>query len=169
MPKGIEGNALAGAGTAQSQAGAAYGTVNPIYTSMATSPQGYTPQEKANMITQSGQSLGGGNAAVVGQGALQTARTGNAGGAGIVADDAARASMAQQSTNTLGVDAQDAALKRQQQQIGLNGLNSIYAGANGTANSYLNTANTAAANNPWLKLATAGIAAGGQAAAGAGY
>jgi hypothetical protein len=133
---------------------------------MATAPTGDTPQERANMLTRSGQTLGGGNAAIVGQGNLMTARTGNAGGYQAVADSAARTSMAQQSDNTLGIDERDAALKRQQQLEGLSGLNSIYSGANRTSTDYLNIANTAAANNPWLKLAQGAMSAGGQAAAG---
>src|ERR1700748_228199 len=101
MPKGVEQNALANAGTAQGQSANAYNVANPVYTQEATNPQGYTPQQMANATTASLQNLGGTNSAAVGQGALQSARTNNAGGYAAAVDDAARNSQAQQSQNVL--------------------------------------------------------------------
>jgi hypothetical protein len=71
-----------------------------------------------------------------------------------------------QSAN-LGQQNQRAALS------GMEGLNSteLSGGENalGLSNSALGVANQADANNPYMKLLTAGISAGGQAAAGGGY
>lgn len=164
MPKGVEQNALGAAGTAQGQSNNAYNVANPIYTQMATNPQGYTPQQQANMETASAQSLGGSNASAVGSGALQSARTNNAGGYQAAVDDAARSAGATQSQNTLGILNQSAALQRQQQQQGLQGLGNIYGDANKTGEGYLNEANQAAANNPYIKLLQSGFGAAGQAA-----
>lgn len=140
---GVKQDAFAGLGNSQAQSNNAYNVANPIYTQMATSPQGYTPQQQANMETASAQSLGGSNASAVGSGALQSARTNNAGGYQAAVDDAARQAGAQQSQNTLGILNQSAALQRQQQQEGLNGLNGIYDTAGKNALGYLNLANQA--------------------------
>jgi len=152
MPKGVEKNALAAQGNAVNQSQAAYNTVNPIYSSMAASPQGFTPTEKANALTASSQSLGGGVAGAVGQGGLLAARTGNAGGATAALDDAARGAAVQQSTNALDVQNQSDQLATQNQRVGLAGLNGIYNNANSTALGNLNTANSASQANAANKL-----------------
>jgi hypothetical protein len=162
---GVKGDALASYGTGTAQANQAYGTANPIYTQMATNPQGYTPQEKANMVTQGAQSLGGSQAGAVGQANLMAARTGNVGGYAPAIDASARGSMRQQSDNTLGVDTQDAALKRAQQSQGLSGLNGIYQTGDQTAMQSLGAANNAA--KPfWQQALLQGMQSAGQAATG---
>jgi hypothetical protein len=165
---GIQSSAQNAATTAQGQSTAAYGAMNPIYTQMATNPQGYTPQQSANMITQSGQSLGGGQAAAVGAANLMTARTGNAGGYGVDLDAAARTAGRQQSANSLDVATQSAQLQRAQQAQGLAGLNSIYNGANSTGTSDLNAATNAAAQNPYMKLGMQAMSSAGQTFSGKG-
>lgn len=166
MPKGVEGQALNGYGTASGQATNAYNTAMPIYQQMATRPQGYTPQEMANRTTASLQSLGGANSAAAGEGALASARTNNAGGYQAAIDDAARQSGAQQSQNVLGIMDQSDALQRQQQQEGLQGLSNIYGEGNSAAQGYLNTADQAAAS-PWMTaLGIAGQVGGGWAQGG---
>lgn len=169
MPKGVEKDALGSYGTAQNQANSAYGVAAPIYQQMAQRPQGYTPQEMANQTTASLQSLGGSNSAAVGEGALASARTNNAGGYQAAIDDAARQSGAQQSENVLGIQNQSDALARQQQAEGLEGLSGIYSNANQTGQGYLKEAgDVGGMNNPWnqyglqyMKSAMAAAAAGG--------
>jgi hypothetical protein len=150
---GVKQDAFSGYGTASGQAGQAYGAAAPIYQQMAQHPQGYTAQQKANLTTGSLQSLGGSNAAAVGQGDLAVARTGNAGGYQGAIDDAARASGAQQSQNMLNVDNQDVNLQNQHQQEGLQGLSNEYGTANQTALGYLHAASTAAPSF-WQQMGT---------------
>lgn len=146
MGRGVEKNSLSTYGAASDQSKSAYNAMNPVYTQMATNPMGYTPQEKADMLTAGEQSVGGSTAGAVGQGDLDAARTGNAGGADMAIDDSARQGMVQNSVDALGVNQADAALKRAQQQEGLNGLSDEYKDANGTAINALGQA-TNASNN----------------------
>ncbi len=140
---GVEQQALAGSGDARTQAMSAYNTVNPIYSKLATGSVGLTPQQKSNMLTASADSLGGGVSSATGQGGLYAARTGNAGGATAAIDDAARQAGVQQSENALNVENTDAEVARQNQKLGLAGLNGIYDDASRTGVDYLNTANSA--------------------------
>lgn len=165
MGRGVERNALGSYGNATSQAGAAYGTLSPQLTQMATNPTGFTPTEKANQLTSSAQSLGGSVAGAQGYGNLQAARTNNIGGYTGALDDAARQAQVVNSQNALGVDTQDAALKRQQQQFGLAGLGHIYSGASQDALGALGQANEAsrqvgAANQGWTQLGLSVLGAG---------
>lgn len=162
---GVEKNALNQAGAAAGQAGASYNTISPIYAQEAQNPAGYTPQQRANMLTASNQSLGGAVAGAVGQGALYGARTNNVGAGTALADDAVRNAMAQQSQNALGVENDNAALMEKQKQEGLAGLSSIYADANRTGADYLNIANSsqqAAAKNKmaWTNMALKALGGG---------
>lgn len=141
---GVERNALANSAQSVGQAKTAYDTVNPIYSRLATGTTGYTPQQKADELTASSQSLGGGQAAAVGQGGLLEARTGNAGGAAAAIDDAAHNAATVQSSNALDVQNRSDALATQNQRVGLSGLNSVYGDANRTGADYLSTANSAA-------------------------
>lgn len=140
---GVKTDALRNYGTNAATAAGALGTVNPIYSSMATNPTGYTPQQKSNLLTASEQTEGGGVSAATGQGGLYAARTGNAGGAAAAIDDASRQAGVQQSENALGVENQDAQLADSHQREGLAGLSGIYANANGQANQSLQVANGA--------------------------
>jgi hypothetical protein len=160
---GVEKNALNASANAGTQAQSAYNTVNPIYQRLATGSVGYTPTQKANMLTASGQSLGGAEAGVVGQGGLYAARTGNAGAATAAIDDSARQAMVQQSENALDVQNKDAQLASQNQRVGLAGLNDIYGDANRTGEGYLNTAEGAsnARRQGKLNWTTLGLKAAG--------
>lgn len=140
---GVEKNALNNSAVAGNTASGALSTINPIYSQMAEGNMGFTPQQKSNMLTASGQSLGGAVSGAVGEGGLLAARTGNAGGSASALDDAARTAGVQESSNALGVENADASLAHQNQITGLNGLNSIYDDANKTGVDYLNTANSA--------------------------
>lgn len=165
---GVEKNALNQSGIAGNQAASSYGTISPIYAQEATTPTGYTPQQRADQLTASSQSLGGGVASAVGQGNLTAARTNNVGGYNLALDDAARNASEQQSQNALDVENQNANLMEKQKQEGLAGLNSIYSDANKTGADYLNIADSsqqAAAKQKmaWtdraLKLAGGGLKA----------
>lgn len=160
---GVKTDALSNYGTNAGTAAGALNTVNPIYSQMATGTDGYTPTQKSNMLTSSAQSLGGGVSSAVGQGGLLAARTGNAGGATAALDDASRQAGVQQSTNSLNVQNQSDQLAEKNQQIGLAGLNSIYADANGQADQSLNTANNAQPSF-LQKLALGAVGAAGSAA-----
>ena len=159
---GVKQDALNQYGTNASTAAGALSTVNPIYSQLATGTVGLTPQQQSNMLTASGQSLGGSVAGAVGQGALMDARTGNAGGATATLDDVARQAGVQQSANALGVQNQSAQIARQNQQLGLQGESSIYNNANGMATSDLNTANNVRPST-WSQLLMGGIGAAGTA------
>lgn len=164
MPKGVEKDALGSYGNATGQANNAYNVANPIYTQEAKNPQGYSPQQMANMTTASLQSLGGANASAAGQGALQAARTNNAGGYQAAIDDAARGAGQQQSQNVLDLQNKSVGLQRQQQQEGLAGLAGIYSDANRTGQGYLSEADNAAQNNPWMKILLTGMQGASSAA-----
>lgn len=124
--------------------------LTPTLNTMATNPMGFGAQTVANMNTAAGQSIGGAAGGTVGQGNLQAARTNNAGGFAPVATQAAHDATSQLSNAALGVQNQNAMLKQQQQQEGLQGLEGMYntntgADENGLqlSNQALNTANTA--------------------------
>ncbi len=183
MPKGIEKDALANSGTANSQASTlsgnaanVYGSLAPTLQAEAAHPQGYTPAQQAAQNTAAQQSAGGSNAATVGQGALLAARTRNAGAAQNAIAQGGRQASENLSNAAVGTQVKNADLQQQQQQAGIKGEENLYGqtmggglNALGISNSSLGVANTAAANNPYMKLLQSGIAAGGQAAAGAGY
>jgi len=160
---GVKKDALGISGTASGQAGTAYGTLNPIYTQEATSPTGYTPQEKTNLLTSGQQSTGGSIAGAVGQGDLVAARTNNAGGYAPALDQAAREGMAQNSTNALSVENADAALKEKQRQEGIAGLNDIYNTGTGASIKALDVANSASVPF-WKQFLMQGLKSGGDAA-----
>jgi hypothetical protein len=140
---GVKADAFGSYGTATGQANNAFNVANPVYTQMATHPTGYTPQEIANQQTASNQTLGGANSAAVGEGALASARTNNAGGYQAAIDDAARNAGATQSQNNLGILNRSADLQRQQQEEGLHGLSGEYGTGSQIGLGYLNAANNA--------------------------
>lgn len=110
-----------------SQAAANSSVLTPTLNQMATNPQGFSPQTVNNMTTAAMQSAGGAAAGTVGQGNLQAARTNNAGGFAPVAAQAGHDATAQLSDAALGIQNNDAMLKQQQQQEGINGLAGQYA------------------------------------------
>lgn len=170
MPKGVEKDALGSYGTATGQANNAYNVAAPVYGQMASNPQGYTPQQVANMTTASNQALGGANSAAVGEGALASARTNNAGGYQAAVDDAARSAGATQSQNNLGIQNQSVALANEHQEEGLRGLSGIYNDANSAGQGYLKEAgDVGGMNNPWNQYGMQYLKnAGAVAAAAAG-
>lgn len=166
---GVTNKALATQGNATAQSGQAYGTIAPLLTQEATNPTGYTPQEKANMLTAGEQATGGATSAAVGQGGLLAARTNNIGGATAAVDDAAREGQVQNSVNALGVENQNANLMEKQRQEGISGLNQVYDNSNATGLDALGRATAAQAQkNAWQQdlFSAAGQVGGGWAGGG---
>lgn len=139
MPAGIKSDALSNAGAGIQQAGITnalsggynaqegqlYHTLFPTLRQNLVNPQGFGKDLNA-INTANQQSIGGSVAGVVGQGNLQAARTGNAGGFAPALDEAARSGARQMSQNALNVQEQNAYLKNQQQQQAMNALGRLY-------------------------------------------
>jgi hypothetical protein len=143
---------------------AAYNVLAPKYQQFVNNPQGFTPQQKSNMVTSTLQTNGGSTAGAVGQGGLFAARTNNAGGAAQAIDDAARLGNANQTNEALGIENQDDLLARQQQQQGLAGEQALYSGGNSAANDALGIASQnqiASANGAraWTKMGLQAVGA----------
>jgi hypothetical protein len=119
--------------------------LTPTLNQMATNPQGFSPQTKADMTTAAMQSAGGGNGATVG-GAMQTAaRTNNAGAYDPAIAQAGRDASTQLSDAALGVQNQNAMLQEQQRQEGLSGLQNLYGENTGASQNALGLSNSALA------------------------
>lgn len=163
MPKGVQGQQLANAGTGQgaastaaANAGNLYGSLAPQLQAEISNPQGYGAPTLAKMNTAGQQSAGGTQAGAVGQGALLAARTRNAGTADAAIGQSARQAGQQASDAALKTQVGNAQLQQQQKQAGLSslaGLNATELGASnnalGISNQALSGANATAANNPW--------------------
>jgi hypothetical protein len=174
LPKGVASQALGNSGTAQNlssnltgNAATIFGGLEPQLAAEASHPTGYTPGQLATQNTAAQQSAGGSQAGTVGQGGLYAARTNNAGAAAGAIGAGTRAAGANLSKAAVGTEAKNADLQQQQRQEGLKGLGGLYGedltggeGALGLSNQALNVADTADANNPWMKLLTAGLGSG---------
>jgi hypothetical protein len=183
VPKGVAKDALANSGTANNlsstlsgNAASTYGSLAPTLATEAAHPQGYTPAQQAAQNTAAQQSAGGSNAATVGQGALLASRTRNAGAAQNAIAQGGRQASENLSNAAVGTQVNNANLQQKQQQAGITGEDNLYGqtlggglNALGISNKSLDVANSADANNPYMKLLQSGIQAGGQAAAGGGY
>jgi hypothetical protein len=185
MPKGVESQQLANAGTGQNlsnqlsaNASNIYGGLEPTLQAEAAHPSGYTPQQKAMQNTAAQQSAGGSQAGAVGAGGLYAARSRNAGAAQGAIGNATRGAGANLSRAAVGTETNSANLANQNQQHGIGGLESLNStelggglNALSTSNQALAGADQSAANNPWMKLLMQSIQSGGQvgaAAAGGG-
>ncbi len=98
------------------------GQLTPIYTQQATNPQGMTPQEMNDARTATMESTGGGVAAVTGEGNLEAARSGNAGGYQAALADASRRGIATNASKALQLENLNTALKESQRESGVGGL-----------------------------------------------
>lgn len=114
------------AGTYGDRASSTYNILTPTLNRMATNPQGFSPQTKANMLTSAKQSIGGSNSGIVGGSDLAAARTNNAGAFAPMATQAAHDATSALSDASLGVQNRDAMLQEQQRQEGLSGLQGMY-------------------------------------------
>jgi hypothetical protein len=118
------GQGIASTGTAN--AAGLYGTVAPALTQEAIAPQGINPADLAKMNTAAQQSAGGSNAGAVGQGSLLSARTRNAGSGAAAIAKSAEGAQQQLGNEAVGIQNENTKVKQQQQQAGLNGLQSLY-------------------------------------------
>jgi len=183
VAKGVAKDALNNSGTASNlanqyaaNAAGVYGGLEPQLAAEAAHPTGLTPAQKASQNTAAQQSAGGGTAGAIGAGKLYSARTHNAGGAKAAIGEATRGTGANLSTAALDTEQQDTGLQQKNRQAALGGLGALNSeqtsageGALGLSDQALGVANTADANNPWMKILQSSIQAGGVAAAGAGY
>ena len=169
-------NALGYSQNLQGQQQSLYGTLNPALTGDITNPQGFTPEEKSAQRTVAMESAGGGLAGAMGQGALNTQRTKNAGGSDVAIGEAARGAGRNLSQAALGTELEDAALKQRKQAEAKRGMEGLYGISTGGGNQALGqvasnaNANTNAANASWnwaRYLLDPALQAGG--AAGGGY
>lgn len=134
------------AGGAQANASQLYSSIVPGLEREAQTPQGFTPEQLNNQLVASQQAVGGGNAALQGEGRLAALRTRTAGGFTPALDEAARAKGRQLSTNAVGIQNANARLGLQRQQSAQEQLESLYHGnlsamlqAMGLQNQDLNT------------------------------
>lgn len=98
----------------------------PFLKNELTNPQGFGQKDLSQMLTQSGQSIGGAVGSADEAARLAASRTGNPAAIPGVIDQTARNAMAQESNNALDVNLQNAKLKQQQQQEGMSGLQQMY-------------------------------------------
>ena len=139
MATGIKSGLLANAGRGIQQAGitnqlsgttAARGnrtfqTLFPTLQQNLTNPQGFG-KDLGAINTANQQSIGGSVAGAVGQGNLQAARTGNAGGFAPALDESVRSGQRQLSQASTGVAEANSLLKNEQQQGAIKALGSLY-------------------------------------------
>ena len=141
--------------TYSGNAGSLFSTLAPTLMTEAAHPAGMSPTDIANADTASMQSEGGSGAAAQGLGALHSARTRNAGGSDAAIEASTRGAGERLSGDVLTTRLKNAALKQQQQQEGVAGLEGLF-GANvsggtgslGAVASNVN-ANTNAENASW--------------------
>jgi hypothetical protein len=172
--KGTYGQASAAGSQAGQNANSIFGTLLPQYEKEAAAPEGFAPGEKAEMMTAAAGSTGGSTAGAIGRNNLIAARTRNRGGFQIANDEAAREGGRQLSSDVLGVDNEDARLKKEESSEGLRGMAGLY-GQNENAlmeslgaenNSTNNLIN--AGKSGWLQNTLGVLGALGQGASGAG-
>jgi hypothetical protein len=163
---------------AGANAGQVYGALAPELMSEAAHPAGFDPATLASMNTAAQQSSGGSEAAAVGSGALRAARTRNAGAPAAATAAGTRGAADALSKRALDVQNQNAQLKNQQQQSGIQGEENLNATELGTAAGVLPSiaqnvnanSNATAAGYDWMTdlvapyLNAAGSAARGYAA-----
>ena len=139
MPGGVGSGAFANAGAGIQQAGIGNqmsgfykGRANNVFHSLfptlqgeMTNPQGFG-KDLGAINTANQQSIGGSVAGAVGQGNLQAARTGNAGGFAPALDESARAGARQMSQNAVGVQEANSYLKQQQRDAATRALSGLY-------------------------------------------
>lgn len=166
--------AAANSNTFMSNGQSLYSNLAPMLTSQAANPQGFNPSDEAAMETGAMQEAGGTQAAAVGQGNLEAARTRNAGGFGQAITDASRGAGEALSRGLLGVRNANATLKQHQRDSALSGLSGLYGTNVGASNAALGNvapnvnADTQAKSQSWdaFKNITKAITDAGAAASG---
>lgn len=109
-----------------SRAGGAWNALFPTLVGDATNPQGLSATEKANDLTASNQSIGGGVASAVGMGNLAAERTKNPGAFGAALDASAKHGMETASKNALGVEMASSNMAHEKQQRAIAELGALY-------------------------------------------
>lgn len=173
-----EGSATQSQNTATgltNNANSLYSNVAPMLTSQAAHPAGFSPADEAAFETGAMDTAGGTQAAAVGQGNLEAARTRNAGGFGQAVSDASRGAGETLSRGLLGVRGANAGLKERQHDQALGGLEGLYGTNVGGASSALGNvaanvnADTNAENASWNAFNNITGAITGAAKAGSGF
>lgn len=164
---------LSNSNTLTGNANSLYSNLAPMLTSQAAHPAGFSPADEAAMETGAMDTAGGSEAAAVGQGNLEAARTRNAGGFGQAVSDAARGAGETLSRGLLGVRNANANLKQRQHDEALGGLQGLYNTNVGGASSALgnvaplvNAATRADNANAWNQFWSATANAAGKGVGG---
>lgn len=133
MSSGVKSDAFANSGRANAtsntlsgNAGSLYGPLSSTLTTAAVHPTGLTPAQKAAQNTATQQSAGGSMAGTVGQGALLSARTRNAGAAQNAIAQGGRTASENLSRGALSTEQQNADLQQKNQRAATSGLESLY-------------------------------------------
>jgi len=122
--QGAEAGSVAGtAGSSASQIGS---TITPVLEQQATHPTGYDPTTLNNMLVSQQEAVGGGNAAIGGEGRLNALRTRSAGGLAPVLAEAARAKGRTLASGALNVQNESARLAQEKQARALQQLQGLY-------------------------------------------
>lgn len=129
--------ASANSGTFMNNSQSLYGNLAPMLTSQAANPQGFNPSDESALETGALQEAGGTQAAAVGQGKLEAARTRNTGAFGQAISDASRGAGETLSRGLLGVRTANANLKQHQRDTALTGLEGLYGTNAGASNAAL--------------------------------
>lgn len=125
--------------------------------------QGLTPVQKNNALVSGSQAIGGVNSGITGDANLAAARTRNAGGFAPALDEAARIKGREQSTNALGVSAEDTAIANQKQAQAQRELAGLYGTDTSGALTAMNLSDQAlrtqlqANNQGWYQKGLAGL------------
>lgn len=112
--------------TAGSEAAGEGSTLRTQLTNEALHPTGYNPTDLNNMLVQQQEAVGGGNAAIGGEGKLAALRQRNASGIAPALAEAARSKQRTLASGALDVANQNAMLREKQRQEGLSGLQGLY-------------------------------------------
>lgn len=157
-----------GSEPAQNAATSSYANAASLYGPLSTQlmsdvahPAGINPVDLARMDTAALQTGGGSNGSAVGQGALRSARTRNAGGADAAIASAARTGAETASGGILRNRLASSELANQQRERALSGLNSLFAenlgGGTNAVNADVNAKN---ASWDWAKDLVVPLATG---------
>jgi hypothetical protein len=114
------------AGAAGSDASKIGSTITPILTQQAEHPTGYDPTTLNNMLVSQQEAVGGGNAAIGGEGRLSALRTRSAGGLAPVLAEAARSKGRTLASGAQAVQNESARLAQEKQQQALSRLQGLY-------------------------------------------
>lgn len=114
------------ASTAGSEAAKAGSVIEPILTQQAQHPEGYDPTTLNRMLVSQQEAVGGGNAAVSGEGKLNALRTKTAGGLAPVLAEAQRAKGRTLASGAQAVQNESARLAQEKQARALQQLQGLY-------------------------------------------